>query len=140
MGIELHLRIAGAIMMGLGLSFLFFNKRFNWKEDLAKVSLLTRQMFYIHTYFIALLIFLNGVISFFFADALLEKSQLALGLSGALTFFWLSRLFIQLFVYSPELWRGNAFNTRVHVVFTLFWIYFSAVFGFVITKHLQHPD
>ncbi len=46
-------------------------------------------------------------------------------------FFWSIRLFMQLFVYSPKLWRGKVFETIAHVFFTLFWIYISAVFWII---------
>jgi len=30
-------------------------------------------------------------------------------------------------VYSPELWRGKKIETAIHVFFTCFWVYISAV-------------
>lgn len=43
--------------------------------------------------------------------------------------FWAIRLFIQLFVYASKLWKGKTFETAMHVLFTLLWIYLVVVFG-----------
>ena len=35
------------------------------------------------------------------------------------------------FVYSPKLWLGKPFETIVHLIFSLFWIYLTIIFGLV---------
>jgi hypothetical protein len=59
-----------------------------------------------------------------------ELTNTALGkrISLGLGIFWTIRLFFQFFVYSPKLWRGKVFETIVHILFSLFWIYLSIVF------------
>jgi hypothetical protein len=39
-----------------------------------------------------------------------------------------ARLFIQFFGYSSKLWKGKIFETLIHIIFSLFWIYLSIVF------------
>jgi hypothetical protein len=48
---------------------------------------------------------------------------------GGLALFWTLRLITQHFVYDSAHWRGHRRNTAVHIVFTLLWTYFAAVFG-----------
>ena len=42
--------------------------------------------------------------------------------------FWLARLLVQFFGYSPKLWRGKRFETFMHVLFVGFWSYLSFLF------------
>lgn len=84
-------------------------------------------MMYVHTFFIALTVFMMGLLCVSSAD-LLIKSELGKNVSLGLAVFWTVRLFIQFFVYSPDLWRGKVFETSVHILFAALWLYCSIVF------------
>jgi hypothetical protein len=114
-------------MMVLAIIHVVFPKRFDWKKECGSLSLINRQMMYIHTFFIALVVFLMGALCVNAADDLITTS-LGRKVSLALFVFWGARLVIQFFGYSPELWRGKRFETIVHIVFSLLWTYFSLVF------------
>lgn len=58
---ELNLKIIGALLIGLAAMHAFFPKQFGWKKELATLGLLSRQMMYVHTLFIALAILLMGI-------------------------------------------------------------------------------
>lgn len=45
MSLWVHLKIAGASLLILALAHAFFPWRFNWPEELSRLSLLNRQMF-----------------------------------------------------------------------------------------------
>lgn len=45
-------------MMALAIIHVAFPRRFDWKKNAALPSLINRQMMYIHTFFIALVVFL----------------------------------------------------------------------------------
>ena len=45
--------------------------------------------------------------------------------------FWSIRALCQVFVYSPSLWRGRAFETAVHVLFLAFWIDMAVIYALV---------
>jgi len=107
----------------------FFPKELGWKEDLAKLTLLNRQVFLVHTGFIMLILVLFGVLALGFTADLVAASRLAAAVLGGLTLFWGSRLITQQFIYDRALWRGNRRNTILHILATLFWIYLTAVFG-----------
>ena len=47
MTLSLNLRIVGILLVLLGLSHAFFNRYFGWERELAGVSLLTRQIFFV---------------------------------------------------------------------------------------------
>ncbi len=124
-----HLKLAGLTLLFLGVSHAFFDRRFQWREELSRVSLLNRQIFYVHTFFVALVVFLIGALCLFGTRGLIERTFAGACLSGALCFFWLCRLVCQFLVYSSELWRGKRLETFMHWLFTLAWTYYSAVFG-----------
>ena len=54
---NIHLKIIGLALMFLGLVHVIFPKYFNWKIELRGLNTLHRQMFKIHTFFIALTVF-----------------------------------------------------------------------------------
>ena len=58
----------------------------------------------------------------------LVETNLGKKISLGLGLFWLTRLFFQHFVYSKKLWLGKKFETTMHILFSLLWIYFSAIF------------
>lgn len=129
MSVELHLRIAGALQMLLAVLHLGFPRRFRWREELAQLSLLNRQIFHVHTFFVCFVLMLFGALSAFAADSLLEPTRLARCVLGGIAAFWAVRLWCQLFVYDASLWRGKRFETAMHVLFSLLWIYLAAVYG-----------
>ena len=124
---EINLQIAGLVQIALALLHGAFPKRFRWKEEFASVGLLSRQIMYVHTLFVALVVFLMGVLCFTSAPDLINTSlgkRVCLGLAV----FWGLRLVIQFVGYSSELWRGKRFETWMHIIFSLVWVYFTATF------------
>jgi len=124
-----HLRAVGVLMAMLAVANLFVPGRFNWREELSRVSLLNRQIFQAHTVFIVLLIALMSALFLTCAEALLEPTRLSRAVLTGLTIFWGLRMLMQWFFYSPRVWRGNRFNTTMHWVFSAGWIYVTAVCG-----------
>lgn len=126
---EVHLRIAGALQILLALAHLAFPHRFRWPEELARLSLLNRQIFVVHTLFVCFVLVLFGALSLLAPDTLLERTRLAHFVNGGIAAFWALRLFCQWFVYDRRLWRGKRFETAVHVVATVLWLYLTLVYG-----------
>ncbi len=125
--ISIHLKIAGSLLVLLGLLHLVFPRYFKWKTELAGLSLINRQLMEVHTLFIGLMVFMMGCLCLFSNTNHWQSPMgklIALGLSA----FWLIRLLIQFFYYSPRLWRGKAFETIVHISFSMLWTYLSTVF------------
>ena len=137
MSLELHLRIAGALLLLLAAAHVFFPKQLGWKEDLAKLTLLNRQVFLVHVGFIMLILILFGVLALGFAADLVAPSRLAAAVLGGLTLFWGLRLITQQFIYDRSLWRGNRRNTVLHVLATLLWCYLTVVFGWGWWRQLE---
>jgi len=106
-----------------------FPRRFAWHAELRRLSLLNRQIFMVHTAFIVLTLILLGVLCLGYTRELLEPTPLAHVILAGLEIFAVARLLAQLFVYDANLWRGHAFNTRVHAAFVCSWAYLAVTFG-----------
>jgi hypothetical protein len=124
---EIHFKIIGVLLIALSAVHIIFPKYFDWTNDLSSVSLINRQMMYVHTFFIALTVFLIGLLCLTSSHSLV-KTELGRRVTLGFGIFWTIRLLIQFFGYSSKLWRGKTFETVVHISFSLLWIYFSAIF------------
>ena len=123
----LCLQLAGSLQILLALAHLVFIRRLEWRADLERVSLFTRQVFWVHTGFLMLMLVGFGMLDLLLAEVLLERTVLARAMLGGLTAFWAARWYCQFFVYSPELWRGQPRNTAVHIIFALLWTFLTTV-------------
>jgi len=129
MTLELHLRIVGVIMAGLVVANLFVPRRFHWPEELARLSLINRQIFQAHSIFLVLTLGLFSALLLTCADVLVEPTKLARAILAGLTLFWGLRMLMQWFFYSRETWRGNQLYTVMHWGFSATWIYVTGVFA-----------
>lgn len=124
---QIHFKIIGILLMALAWVHVIFPKYFHWKEQLKSLSLMNRQMMTVHTFFIALVVFLMGLLCFTSSTELIE-TKLGKSISLGLGVFWTFRLYIQFFVYSSKLWKGKKFETSIHIIFSGLWIYLCIIF------------
>jgi hypothetical protein len=125
-----HLKIIGILLIILAVIHVAFPKYFNWKEELKPLSIINKQLMYVHSFFIALGILLIGILCITSSNDLVGTifgKRICLGLG----IFWTSRLIIQFFGYSSKLWKGKTFETSIHVIFSIFWIYLSVIFTLI---------
>jgi len=128
----MNLRLAGFLILALAAVYPTHAQRFGWREELQRVSLLTRNIFHVHCGFIVLLLVLQGILLAMFPQTVLERSAAAIALLIGLCAFWVYRLIAQLVMFDRRLWVGQRFNAFVHVMFTVFWLYLSAVCGWAL--------
>jgi|GEM_PF-197198 len=124
---EWNLKLTGLLLVLVSLMHIGFSARFNWKQELAQLTLINRQMMIVHTFFVAFAMFLMGLLCLFY-PAQLTQTRFGRIVSGGLFVFWLLRLICQFFVYSPALWKGKRFETRMHWLFAGIWTYVTIVF------------
>jgi hypothetical protein len=124
----LHLRVVGIAMAVLVAINVYVPRRFHWREEMTRVSLVNRQIFTAHAVFLALTLALTSALLIGYADALVQPSPLSRAILLGLTIFWTARMVMQWGFYSPDLWRGNRFNTFCHYLFSALWVYMSTVF------------
>lgn len=124
---EVHYKIVGVLLIALALIHVVFPKYFNWDKELKSLSIINRQMMIVHTFFVALTVFLMGLLCLTCSSELIatcfgKKISLGLGI------FWTVRLFTQFFGYSSDLWKGKMFETFMHIILSLLWTYLSIIF------------
>jgi hypothetical protein len=130
MMLALQLQVAGLGLILLAAAHLLFPRRFKWREELAHLSLLNRQIFMVHTFFICLVLTMMGALSVFGSALLLEPTPLARVNLAGFTVFFAVRLIVQWFVYDSALWRGHRFNTLMHIFFSGLWLYLTVLYGY----------
>lgn len=124
---EINLKISGSVLIILALGHILFPRYFKWDEELRPLSLINRQMMYVHAFFIGIAVFMMGLLCVSSTTELIDTPlgrEICLGLGV----FWLLRLFFQFFVYSTLLWRGKKLETGIHILFSLIWVYLSLIF------------
>jgi len=124
---ELQIEIIGYLLILLSCIHVIFPKYFGWKEDLAPVQQINRSMMKVHTFFIALTVFLMGLLCVTSAEDLLQ-TELGRKICLGLGLFWLIRLFFQFFIYPSSLWKGRRLETVIHIVAIVFWVFLSYSF------------
>ncbi len=124
----LLIQIMGYGFISLAIIHATFPKIFNWKKELANLSLVNQQLMTVHTFFIALIIFLIGLLCITSAPEL-TSTNLGRRMSLGLAVFWGIRFLTQLFWYSPKLWKGKLIETSVHIFFTILWLSITVIFG-----------
>ncbi len=124
---ELHLHIIGVLLTVLAVVHVGFPNYFKWKTELKHLSLINLEMIYVHTFFVALIVFLMGLLCITSAHEL-STTPLGNKIVLGLCVFWTFRLLIQFFGYSSALWKGKLFETTMHILFSVLWTYVSVVF------------
>ena len=127
---ELHLKIIGILLIILSFVHIGFPKYFDWKNDLKNLSLINRQMMQVHTFFIAFAVFLIGLLCITSSEDLVN-TEFGRRISLGIGLFWAVRLLIQFFGYSFELWKNKRFETLMHIVFSLLWLYMTVIFTLI---------
>ena len=125
---EFQIKLIGILLILLSLIHVAFPRYFNWVKDFSSVTLINRQMMYVHTFFVALVLLLMGVLCLASTQELIA-TPLGKRICLGICVFWTARLFIQFFGYSPALWKGKPFEATIHIVFCLLWSYMAIVFG-----------
>ncbi|HJZ11125.1 MAG TPA: hypothetical protein VJ521_03190, partial [Acidobacteriota bacterium] len=121
MSLEILIKIAGTLLLLLAATHCLFPKILDWKKELAYLSVLNRQIFLVHTFFIVLVLLGFGVLSLFCTDDLMAPQRLSRTILGGMAGFWFLRLIVQLFIYDSRLWRKNRSRTAAHLLLTAFW-------------------
>src|SRR5689334_17980412 len=124
-----HLHIGGVVMASLVLINLLVPSRLHWRDDMARLSLVNRQIFQVHAGFLVLTLALFSALLLTNGSALLEPTRLSRAILIGLTTFWAVRMVVQWCFYSSAVWRGNRFRTFVHYVFSALWVYLTGVFS-----------
>ncbi len=116
------LRFVALLQIGLAILSLCLPRIMDWKADLARMSLLVRDVFIIHSWFIALTLAIWGVLTWRFAGEMAHApTPMSRWLCAAIAGFWGIRCALQWLHYDSSHWRGQPGRTVIH--WTLFFGY-----------------
>ena len=131
------LEIIGVLFILLAVLHVFLPKYLKWDKSLVSLDQANREIMKTHSFFIAFIafmVFLVGLLCLASAIDLIE-TDLGRRICLGLAVFWLMRLFFQFFGYSSSLWKGKSFETAIHILACIFWVFVSGVFMLVFMSH-----
>jgi hypothetical protein len=127
--LEFLLRLAALAQLGVALLNLFLVRIMKWKRDLISASLLIREVFLIHIYFISITLAIFGALTWRFAgDIATAANPLCVWLAIGIGSFWSVRSVMQWSHYSAVHWRGDLLRTFIHWTLFLGYGVFAAVY------------
>lgn len=104
--LEIGLRGAGIILLGLVLANFVATKRWRYAENLAGSEAMVRQVFYVHCAYIVSIIAALAVLCLGWPHLLIED-RMGRILCGFFGLFWGSRVVVQLTYYDKEVRRRD---------------------------------
>lgn len=94
--------IAGAVHLSIAVSNIWVPGILHYRENIAKVSPMVRQVFVVHSIYMVLVLLGFSALCFFFAPELAGNSPLCRFLSAFLAVFWLLRVALQFAYYDRQ--------------------------------------
>jgi len=105
--LETTLRICGVLHLGILIASALVPNTLDWRNELAKLRPLSRQLVWVHGVFIVLVIVAFGVISLLLPRELAGGTPLARAVCAFVSIFWLARLGVQFFVFDAKPMLAN---------------------------------
>lgn len=127
---ETWIRLAGLAHFGILIASAQVPFRLDWKSELASLSPLHRQMYWIYGAYTAFSIVAFGVISLAFPDQLADGSGLSRAFCGYVAIFWGVRLVLQAVMNVSEHLTAWWLRAGYHGL-TVVFLFLTAVFGWI---------
>jgi hypothetical protein len=105
--LTLALWVAGGLQLAIAFANFVLPAKLKYRENLARVSPIIRQIFVVHSAYIVGIVMLFATITFSFAAELASGRGLGRFLATAIAVFWICRVPVQLFYYDLALRRSN---------------------------------
>ena len=99
--------IAGFVQLAIALANFVLPRKLNYRENLARLAPMVRQIFIVHSGYIVGIVVLFAAITFGFAPELAGGRGLGRFLAASIAVFWACRVPLQVFYYDSELRRRN---------------------------------
>ena len=119
------IRLAGALALGMAALNFVLPSKLGYRENLARLSPLVRQVFVVHSLYIVLVLVGMGAVCLLLPRELLSGEALPRALLGFSALVWGLRLALQLLYYDREFQRRNLLAS---VALGVILVYLSGVF------------
>jgi len=126
--------IAAVIQLAMFLANFYLPFKLQYRKNISSLAPIIRQIFITHAGYIAGVVLLFSVITFFFAPDLASGHGLGQFLAATLSVFWFIRIPLQLFYYDKQIRRANRLGD---VAMTLALIFLAATYGVAATVALR---
>ena len=114
--LSLALQICAGIQIFIAVFNLFLPRVLKWHDDLNRLPLLIKEVFFVHSWFISCITVIFATMTLKFGDQMLNGTNLACAwLAGMIGLFWLFRAILQITWYSSSHWKGIPSRTRIHI-------------------------
>jgi hypothetical protein len=121
--------LAGIAQLGVLVASALVPFRLNWKAELAGLSRLHRQMYWVYGGYVVLAIVAFGSISLFNAQEIASGGGLARAISGYIAVFWGVRVVLQAVFDVEEHLTAWWLKAGYHVLTALF-VSFTLIYGY----------
>lgn len=112
--------LAATIQVAMAASNIFLPQILKYKENLLRVSPIIRQIFVVHSAYLAGVVLLFAAVTAGFTADLASGHGLGQFLSAAIAVFWLCRLPVQLLYYDANLRKSNRWGDFAYSAATTF--------------------
>ena len=129
MQLEDIIRAAGIGQLLLAAASLAIPRVLGWKEELARLRPLTRQVFIIYSSYILGTNVAFGLLSTITPRALLDDTPLARSVTGFIAVYWGVRLGLQIFVIDRRDVPPRAWYRAADAALTLLFAFLAAAYG-----------
>ena len=127
------IQVCASAQIGVAVLNLSLIRLLKWKAEIERMSLLPRQVFVVHLWFISVTLLIFGVISWRFAEEMVcGLNPVATWFAGAIAVFWGIRTVLQLTYYSSEHWKGKRREMIAHVLFLAIYAGLTVTYGAVV--------
>ena len=120
---------AGLAQIGLVLGSTLIPKLLNWKEELAKTTVLIRQMFWTYAGYILVINPSFGLLSVFGTEELLDQTFLASVVTLFIAVYWISRVLIQFFYFDTSAAPKGWIYSLGEIILIVLFVFFSLVYA-----------
>lgn len=128
----LQIALVAAALLQLAIAGLnpFLIRIMKWEEDLERMSLLVREVFVLHCWFIGLTLTIFAALTLRFAPEMSTGGHPAVHwIAGAIAIFWGIRAVLQVTHYSASHWRGHQGRTVIHGLILVIYPAFAVIYG-----------
>ncbi len=111
------LEIAALLQLAIACLNLFLGRLLGWREAIAEMPLLVREVFRVHAWFISITLVIFATVTLRFARMIAAGDDpVCQWLAAGIGLFWLIRTVLQITYYSSSHWRGKFGRTVAHVL------------------------
>lgn len=128
------LEVLGVCLLGLSLAHVLLWRWLGWTREMAALSPLTARVFAVHTFFVALVLFLLGALTLSQPEQLTASTPLARFVTGGSALFFFARLLAQPFVFDPVLLPNSRLRLPVRFAATFFFAFATSVYAWAFTR------